>query len=701
MKVPEEVFEALLGREGLFYSYNFTVEESSPLDVQVAVDPEILGRIFEQLTISGKRHDTGSYYTPRGIVQFMCREAVVAYLGGTGLREDKARAFVYDHSTEELTNKEGDRAFESLKVIKVVDPACGSGAYLLGMLQELYALFALLQRQDRKFSDDPAKEDHQRKLHIIENNIYGVDLQAFATNTAMLRLWLTLLVEDTGGKPQPLPNLEYKIETGDSLLGPDPSEPINWRRGAKGDQALLYDQSIHLTIDELRRLRSKYQDSHGGAKTQVKREYEPKLGELREKVTGAGVKDRAKFDWRVEFFDVFLDDPKKRTPGFDVVLANPPYISARHMAVDKGLLSQMYASAYGSYDIYVVFMERALQLLRSAGHMVFITSNKYLVADYGKKIREMLATSATILGIIDLADCRGVFSALVSPAITFARNASCSGSQTVRVARLSGSEWEQLSHSMLIAQQLSDLQDHFAAPILLSVDSKKRGLLQRLEKDATPLGELGNLRTGVMGFDYWNVEPFVHELHESPACDGPHHRRLLTNSQIAPYSLKFGMPIRLYKDSYTDPCIDLSSTTLSEETVAFFEAPKIALRGVARECTAAPDTEGCALLVAVHGIAQSRVDYDFLIALLNSALVNRLHRIQFYGARIPQGSLRYPISFWADVPVRSPDPEVVTALKSLMAKASPTDHGEAAKLRQALDTFLFDMYEVTPAEMME
>ncbi|MBA3725798.1 MAG: putative DNA binding domain-containing protein [Armatimonadetes bacterium] len=414
--IPDRIFEELLGPDGLFYRYNFTVEESSPLDVQVAVDPEILGKIFEQLTISSKRHDTGSYYTPREIVQFMCREALVGYLRSKGLPEDRARGLVFDHPNCALTNAEGNKAFDALKEIKVVDPACGSGAYLLGMLQELYALFAFLQRQDRRFSDDPAKEEHQRKLHIIENNIYGVDLQAFATNTAMLRLWLTLLVEDTGQRPQPLPNLEYKIETGDSLLGPDPSQPIDWSKQKKGEQSGLDVWNLTETILHLRSLRQQYQELHGEKKFSVRLAFEGKLAELRVKVTGSATKDSNRFEWRVEFFDVFLDEPDARQSGFDVVLANPPYVRYQRIAGKPGLRSQFPRVYSGQADLYVYFYERGLQLTQNGGQLVYISSNKWMTSGYGRGVRKTFLQETTLRFVLDIGQLP-VFTATAYPCI--------------------------------------------------------------------------------------------------------------------------------------------------------------------------------------------------------------------------------------------------------------------------------------------
>lgn len=434
------VFDALLGEDGLFYRYNFIVEESTPLDVEIAIDPEMLGKIFEQLTISTKRHDTGSYYTPREIVQFMCREALVGYLGSKGLTEEKALKLVYEHDDSDLTNQEGTLAFDALKEIKVVDPACGSGAYLLGMLQELYALFEKLRRDDRKFSDDPAKEAHKRKLWIIEKNIYGVDLQAFATNTAMLRLWLTLLVEDTGEKPQPLPNLEYKIEIGDALLGPDPSQPVHWQEGSKKKnqgQSTLYDQSIHDVVADLRRFREEYQITHGPDKSRVKSLLEAKLAELRQKVTGSAEKDPAKFDWRVEFSDVFLDDPTVREPGFDAVVANPPYVRSQLLGPIRRVLRERFPDVYdGGADLYCYFYALAIQLLTKQGVFSFISSNKWFRSEYGLPLRSFVASKCSVRHIVDFGELSVFEAAATFPVIVVAQMGTGGSPTLTRVQSL-------------------------------------------------------------------------------------------------------------------------------------------------------------------------------------------------------------------------------------------------------------------------
>lgn len=212
---PNAAFEPILfGPDALFNRFNFTVTESTPLDVEVAVDPEMLGKVFEEL-VTG-RHETGSYYTPKPIVSFMCREALKAYLAtacGDDERGDALESFVEVHDSSGLAKPEA--ILDALRRVRVCDPACGSGAYLLGMLHELLDLRACLFAARRL---DPLSV-YDRKLDIIHHNLYGVDNDPFAVNIARLRLWLSLAVEFEGETPPPLPNLDFKIEVGDSLVG--------------------------------------------------------------------------------------------------------------------------------------------------------------------------------------------------------------------------------------------------------------------------------------------------------------------------------------------------------------------------------------------------------------------------------------------------------------------------------------------------
>ncbi len=318
--VPDEAIEPLL-RE-LFDKFNFTVMESTPLDVEVAVDPEMLGKVFEEL-VTG-RHESGSYYTPRPIVAFMCREALKGYLEGceTGLDAEAIRKFVDEHDESSITHTSARTVGEALDEVTVVDPACGSGAYLLGMMQELIELWAVLYSDKLKMD---ARGLYELKLHIIERNLHGVDLAGFAVNIAMLRLWLSLAIDYEGEPPiDPLPNLDFKIVQGDSLLGPDPSQ-------------LSLDR-VHIEESGLGQLKAEYlRSSNWVIKDRLRDEIASAKERVRVSLGDATVPDGV-VDWRLEFAEVFA-----ARGGFNIVIANPPYV---RMESQSAAVKQALAGSY-------------------------------------------------------------------------------------------------------------------------------------------------------------------------------------------------------------------------------------------------------------------------------------------------------------------------------------------------------------------
>ena len=390
--VPDEAIRPLM--TDLFDKFNFTVMESTPFDIEVAVDPEMLGKVFEEL-VTG-RHDSGAYYTPRQVVSFMCREALKGYLEGALTpvlsqreREQTAAAiarFVDDHDASGISISQATAIQQALEAVTVVDPACGSGAYLVGMMQELVDLRVELYNQKLK---QDARSLYELKLHIIERNLHGVDLDPFAVNIAMLRLWLSLAIEFEGDQPEPLPNLDFKIVEGDSLLGPDPSET--------GQQGVLgYDGNA---VNELRVLKSRYMtESDPGRKTLLREAITEAEATIREQLSHFAGADNA-LDWRIDFAEVIADG------GFDIAVANPPYIQLQK---DGGRLRRLYEACgfqtlVARGDIYQLFYERGCQLLRrDNGLMAYITSNSWLRADSGKKTRTYFSEHHTPMRWLDL-----------------------------------------------------------------------------------------------------------------------------------------------------------------------------------------------------------------------------------------------------------------------------------------------------------
>jgi TaqI-like C-terminal specificity domain/Eco57I restriction-modification methylase len=400
VSVPNEAIEPLLNE--IFQRFNFTISESTPYDVQVAVDPEMLGKVFEEL-VTG-RHDTGSYYTPRPIVSFMCRGALKGYLQTQvpELTDEAVSRYVDDNDVSGITQHQATRILNALELITVVDPACGSGAYLLGMMQELLECEIALYNPQLLSG---ARSLYDMKLRIIERNVYGVDIDLFAVNIAMLRLWLSLIIEYEGNDPPPLPNLDFKIACGDSLTGPNPQE-------RPGD---MFRATAAGMADELTELKRSYMRSTGDEKEQLHRGIERRMQDLSNMMAHSDMPPNA-IDWRVRFAEVFEQD------GFDVVVANPPYVRQENIKAPKPLLSRSYGSLYTSTaDLYVYFYYRGFQLLRRRGMLIFISSNKWFRAAYGLKLRRLIPEVGTVRSITDFGELPVFEAASTFPAILVAQ----------------------------------------------------------------------------------------------------------------------------------------------------------------------------------------------------------------------------------------------------------------------------------------
>ena len=402
--LPNDVFAPIIGKNGLLYRYNFTVQESTPFDEQVAIDPEMIGTMFEELVTD--RDGKGAFYTPRVVVSYMCKEGLKSILEDkTDVDKEKIRNLVDFEETEAISIQDAKKIREALDGIKAIDPACGSGAYLLGLLQELIKIHENLQTRSSEF--DRSKYD--LKLHIISRSIFGVDLDPFATQIAMVRLWLSLAVESD--EPIQLPNLDFNIETGDALLAPDPSQ-VDWIRGS------LYEQA-----DRLADKKEVYLSATTGIEA-LRKEIKEEEAEIRFQL-----RQQRDFpdsvDFRIHFAGVF-----SKNGGFDMVLANPPYVRQEDIkpADYKNNLFESYKE--GSIqpvekksDLYCYFYIRALQLLRANGIQIFICSNSWLDVGFGVNLQHFFLKRCHVRTLIDSRKERQFASAEVNTIISIIQKA--------------------------------------------------------------------------------------------------------------------------------------------------------------------------------------------------------------------------------------------------------------------------------------
>ena len=478
VSLPDEVFDPDADSEeeqeqtllGLLSRYRFTTRESTPDDQSVDPDPELLGRVFENLYQGDERHDTGTYYTPREIVQFMCREALDGYLrDATGVEQSKLNALRQEavgsrDEYQPLPNIPADALIDALETVRICDPAVGSGAFLLGTIQEMVAL-----RRGILFSQRTYVEPHELyrtvsdwKRRIIEDSLYGVDINPEAVEICRLRLWLSMVLDMDEPPPAnsdwALPNLDFQIVAGDSLVDrvagvtfkeswPTPkdlqlgmelqaslqrleSNIAQRRREFEGTHRnpkrlrelrdlIARDQRevvrLHL-VDALTKAEAALETLNKGKKPTktALRKANSLIERIRSLLENVESTDFAlvqkPFLWPIAFPEVLREgDPNA---GFDIVLANPPYVRQERLdAEDQKSYEEAFPEVYaGTADILVYFYARSLQILRReqtqrpGGWLSFITSDKFMRTGYGTGIRGHLPSSLRIQRVIDFGD---------------------------------------------------------------------------------------------------------------------------------------------------------------------------------------------------------------------------------------------------------------------------------------------------------
>jgi len=470
----KQIFDYLLER------FNFTVREDTPLDIEVAIDPEMLGKIFENLILKLEkgedlRKKTGSYYTPRVIVHFMCQQSLKEYLGSESEIDKSKIESLFTMGPADQLSEEELKKLESLisipqarllksliKKAYILDPAVGSGAFLVGMLHEMFSIIKL--SDIREFGQEYIQRsnyNYELKRELIETSLCGVDIQDQAVRICELRLWLSLIVDYEkveGEDVPPLPNLNYKIRCGDSLI-----EKL-FGHNVQLDQLVQTDKGRQL-IDEIREIKEDYflepniqekfrlelralskqcellkmliktkidyvtewvriQPDFFGVNAEEKRQREEKQKQLTEyefilssvsnkqKKVEAMLKGKIpkigenihqlrqslgiSFIWKLDFAEVF-----KEKGGFDVVIANPPYVRAdrgvAHLKYrDEIMDSKMYQTLWEKWDIYIPFIERGMKLLKEDGILEFIVSDAYMTSKYAERSHDWFAQNKTI-----------------------------------------------------------------------------------------------------------------------------------------------------------------------------------------------------------------------------------------------------------------------------------------------------------------
>ncbi len=486
LNVPDALFfDEDQGLFPLLNHYKFTVEENTPIEQEVALDPELLGKVFENLlaaynpeTRETARKQTGSYYTPRAVVDYMVEEALVATLAETAQPDDGDAAYwqerlrylldyedAFDDANELFEEAEAEGIVQAIAEIKVLDPAVGSGAFPMGILHKLTLALQRIdpdnqrwqalqkerarQRADEAFETKDQQErdaelleisetferysgDFGRKLYLIQNSIFGVDIQPVACQIAKLRFFISLAIEQEADETaenfgiKPLPNLETRFVAANTLLSLG--------------QRMLSSEKVQGLERELHANRERhFHAANRQAKLKCLNEDRRLRGELAQELTQLGMPtaaanqvaqwdpydQNAGADWFDTEYMFGVAD------GFDVVIGNPPYIQLQKNGGELGKLYKDtgYATFARTGDIYQLFYERGCRLLRPAqGLLAYITSNSWLKAEYGKALRRYLSERHTPLRLLEMG--KDVFeNAIVDTSVLIVRegssNATC------------------------------------------------------------------------------------------------------------------------------------------------------------------------------------------------------------------------------------------------------------------------------------
>ena len=731
--IPNEVFtnDANKGIFDIFDIYNFTVKEDEPLEKEVAVDPEMLGKVFEELLEVKDRKSQGAFYTPREIVHYMCQESLINYIHaqlpqikhkdisllihcGDTFQEMESMTDEVKSYTEKLSKSIKQNATQiddALSNIKICDPAVGSGAFLVGVMHEIVrarlTLFnsGFMPINKNNVKDTTLSEDtdftkeivYKYKREAIQNSLFGVDIVDSAVEITKLRLWLSLVVDEENIKEiKPLPNLEYTIIHGDSLLHISKDDWIN-----------------NITLEDLKGLKTQYFNA-------VRRKEKNKLDKQIRKIIDQQI-DEGSFDLEIYFPEVF-----SHKNGFDLIIGNPPYVSSNNM--DKSYKKRKEITEYvvhqGSTDIYTYFYERGLNLLNPSGLLCFITSNKWMRARYGGKLRTLIKDNTSIQQIIDLGGQIIFDNATVDTnIIIFSKQKPIPEHQFLYGNNLPSTE--------LSLKEKAQSVDTFLleSPEILEIKHK-------IEKIGTPLNKWGNIKMSIGILTGCNEASIISTEQKKELCrQDPKSNEiikpLLKGKDISSYSYKWkGRFLINTHNGYLDnnnnkisninvnkyPAIkrhldqykyklnnkgDVGRTIYNLRSCSYlteFEKEKIICPDIAPKLTASLDINSMYVLNTCY-IIRCQEHNKYILALLNSQLIN--FYFSLITSQLGKQAIRHFTIHIKEIPLipisinkQKPFNKLVDTILHKKEKGQSTEIEE-----KQIDQLVYKLYELTPAQI--
>lgn len=727
LKISDNWFVGFLE---LLETYNFTIDESTYIDQELSLDPEMLGIIFEKLlgeissnTGESNKKKTGSFYTPRSIVEYMVDESLVQYLlGKTNIEEDKIRALIsYNLEDDKLflfSNEEKKIIIENINKLKCLDPACGSGAFPIGMLQKILHVLQCIDPNCEIWLEDKIKDipdniikekiklnyktksfDYIRKLSIIKDSIFGIDIQHIAVEISRLRCFLTLIVEvdidET--KPnrniEPLPNLDFKFVCANALvLAPEVQVGLfndknyedkfqkefefevekyfNSTRHNKSDAMnkihRLIDQKVKEKMDSINNLISglnnnKHRDILAGKNRNQINEQSQQLC-LWESYKNI-------FENKpVDFFEIKYFFPSAKN-GFDIVIGNPPYISAVTMArknLQKEYFKKVYPLATGSYDIYILFLLRGIKLINNSGVYSWIIPNKFLIADYAKQSKELLINESGLINSIDVSSF-GVFRDVgIYPII------------------ITGKKGHDKTYKELLIDKYEDLRCGLF---------KEVGQLKKYKT----FKEFGiGIYSGTTGFQAHDIIPFIisnKDINSIPfIVSGSVDKYCWSNKNVR------------YMGNHYDKAFINKNNFIADSKWKFWNSPKIVIAGMTKVIESVYSSVPVALGVGIYGI------YDFggfepkcLNGLLNSRYMTFYFQQKFKDKHLAGGYLGINKSTIENLPlvnIKKSDQLKISNIVDQILEIKKRDKDVDIKdLEKEVDQVVYRLYDLTKEEI--